>query len=125
MFLRCITQDMATILNSNVVASQMDLSLMKLVAINQRGTCKDFIDLKSLIEANKYTFRRLTEKLSEKYDIGNEMHFQLKKSLVYFDDAEKDLNIQMYIENKRIFEILSKKEWQTIKGFFEEFVMEK
>ncbi|MBW2646475.1 MAG: nucleotidyl transferase AbiEii/AbiGii toxin family protein [Deltaproteobacteria bacterium] len=107
------------------VASQMDLSLMKLVAINQRGTCKDFIDLKSLIEANKYTFKYLTEKLSEKYDIGNEMHFQLKKSLVYFDDAEKDLNIQMYIENKRIFEILSKKEWQTIKGFFEGFVMEK
>ena len=28
MFLRCITQDMATILNSNVVASQMDLSLI-------------------------------------------------------------------------------------------------
>ncbi|RZB35860.1 MAG: hypothetical protein SRB2_02658 [Desulfobacteraceae bacterium Eth-SRB2] len=49
----------------------------------------------------------------------------LKKSLVYFDDAEKDLNIQMDIENKRIFEILSKKEWQTIKGFFEGFVMEK
>jgi len=125
MFFRCITQDMATILNSSVVASQMDLSLMKLVAINQRGTCKDFIDLKSLIEAAKYTFKGLTEKLSEKYDIGNEMHFQLKKSLVYFDDAEKDLNIQMYIENKNIFEILSKKEWQTIKGFFEGFVMEK
>ena len=121
-----LLDDTATMENIPIpVASQMDLSLMKLVAINQRGTCKDFIDLKSLIEANKYTFKCLTEKLSEKYDIGNEMHFQLKKSLVYFDDAEKDLNIQMYIENKRIFEILSKKEWQTTKGFFEEFVMEK
>ncbi|MBU4067194.1 MAG: hypothetical protein KKH17_02720 [Proteobacteria bacterium] len=28
------------------VASQLDLSLMKLVAINQRGSCKDFVDLK-------------------------------------------------------------------------------
>ena len=121
-----LSEDTVTMENIPIpVASQMDLSLMKLVAINQRGTCKDFIDLKSLIEANKYTFKYLTEKLSGKYDIGNEMHFQLKKSLVYFDDAEKDLNIQIYIENKRIFEILSKKEWQTIKEFFEGFVMEK
>lgn len=106
------------------VASHLDLSLMKLVAINQRGTCKDFIDLNSLIEANKYTFKWLTEKLFEKYNIGNEMRLQLKKSLVYFDDAEKDLNIQMYIKNKKNFEILSKKDWQTIKRFFEKFVME-
>lgn len=120
-----LLDDTATMENIPIpVASQMDLSLMKLVAINQRGTCKDFIDLKSLIEANKYTFRGLTERLSEKYDIGTEMHFQLKKSLVYFDDAEKDLNIQMYIENKRIFEVLSKEEWLTTKGFFEGFVME-
>ena len=121
-----LSEDTVTMENIPIpVASQMDLSLMKLVAINQRGTCKDFIDLKSLIEANKYTFKCLTEKLSGKYDIGNEMHFQLKKSLVYFDDAEKDLNIQMHIENKRIFEMLSKKEWRTIKGFFEGFVMGK
>jgi hypothetical protein len=121
-FLRCITKDMATILNSNVVASQMDLSLMKLVAINQRGTCKDFIDLKSLIEANKYTFRYLTEKLSEKYDIGNEMHFQLKKSFVYFDDAEKDLNILINSELKKTFEILRQEDWETTRVFFERFV---
>ena len=106
------------------VASHLDLSLMKLVAINQRGTCKDFIDLKTLIEANKYTFKWLMEKLFEKYNIGNEMRLQLKKSLVYFDDAEKDLNIQMYIKNKKNFEILSKKDWQTTKRFFERFVME-
>ena len=49
---------------------------------------------------------------------------QVNKNLVYFDDAEKDLNIQMYIENKRIFEVLSKEEWLTTKEFFEGFVME-
>ncbi len=38
------------------LASHLDLALMKLIAINQRGTCKDFIDLKYLIKANKYTF---------------------------------------------------------------------
>ena len=102
------------------VASQLDLFLMKLIAINQRGSCKDFIDLKFLIDRNNYTFKWLTEKLAKKYNIGNEMYLQLKKSLVYFDDAEKDLNINMYSENKRTFEILEKEDWQTIKSFFVE-----
>ena len=63
------------------VASHLDLSLMKLGAINQRGTCKDFIDLKILIESNAYTFEWLMLKLSEKYNIGKEMELQLKKAL--------------------------------------------
>lgn len=104
------------------VASQLDLSLMKLIAINQRGTCKDFIDLKGLIEANKYTFEWLVGKLSEKFNIGKEMHFQLKKSLVYFDDAEKDLNILINSELKKTFEILRQEDWETTRVFFERFV---
>jgi predicted nucleotidyltransferase component of viral defense system len=104
------------------VASQLDLSLMKLIAINQRGTCKDFIDLKSLIEANKFTFEWLADKLSGKYNIGKEMHFQLKKSLVYFDDAEKDMNILMNSELKKTFEILRQEDWEATRVFFERFV---
>lgn len=104
------------------VASHLDLSLMKLIAINQRGTCKDFIDMKSLIEANNYTFKWLANKLSEKYNIGREMDLQLKKSLVYFDDAERDLNIRMYSENKKAFEMLSAQDWEATRVFFEKFV---
>lgn len=104
------------------VASHLDLSLMKLVAINQRGTCRDFIDLKTLIEANKYTFEWLANKLSEKYNIGKEMELQLKKSLVYFDDAERDLNIRVYSENKEAFEMLRQENWDATKAFFERFV---
>jgi len=102
------------------IASQLDLSLMKLIAINQRGTCKDFIDMKFLIEQNNYTFEWLTEKLTKKYNVGNEMSLQLKKALVYFDDAERDLNINMYSENKNIFETLKNEDWHTIKRFFVE-----
>jgi predicted nucleotidyltransferase component of viral defense system len=104
------------------VASHLDLSLMKLIAINQRGTCKDFIDMKSLIETNNYTFKWLANKLSEKYNIGREMELQLKKSLVYFDDAERDLNIHIYSENRKIFEVLRAEEWEATKVFFERFV---
>ena len=104
------------------VASHLDLSLMKLIAINQRGTCKDFIDMKSLIEANNYTFKWLANKFSEKYDIGREMELQFKKSLVYFDDAERDLNIHIYSENSKTFEVLGAEEWEATKVFFERFV---
>ncbi len=103
------------------VASNLDLSLMKLIAINQRGTCKDFIDLKSLIEANKFTFEWLVGKLFEKYNIGMEMELQLKKSLVYFDDAERDLNIRMYSELKKAFEVLRQEDWEATRVFFERF----
>jgi len=104
------------------VASNLDLSMMKLVAINQRGTCKDFIDLKILIEMNSYTFDWLMGRISEKYNIGDEMHFQLKKSLVYFDDAEKDLNVLMYDEMENSFKILDVDYWKGTKLFFEAFV---
>ena len=104
------------------VASKLDLALMKFVAINQRGSCKDFIDLKMLIQNGNYAFQWLAEKLSSKYKIGEEMHFQLKKSLVYFDDAEKDLNVQMYDDHKGSFELLKREDWKTTKEFFLEFV---
>jgi len=118
----------ATVTMENIpipVASHLDLSLMKLVAINQRGTCKDFIDLKILIESNAYPFEWLMLKLSEKYNIGKEMELQLKKSLVYFDDAERDLNIYLYSENKRTFEMLSDQNWKTTRVFYEKFVKSK
>jgi len=104
------------------VASQLDLSLMKLVAINQRGTCKDFIDLKTLIEANNYTFIELAHGLLEKYTIGKKMEIQLKKSLVYFDDAERDLNIRVYNQNTKLFESLAHADWKATRLFFENFV---
>ncbi len=68
------------------------------------------------------TFEWLANKLSEKYNIGKEMELQLKKSLVYFDDAERDLNIRVYSENKEAFEMLRQENWDATKAFFERFV---
>lgn len=53
------------------------------------------------------------------------MQLQLEKSLVYFDDAEKDLNIQMYNEGKQAFETLENEEWERAKAFFERFVLKR
>ncbi len=104
------------------VASQLDLSLMKLIAINQRGSCKDFVDLRLLIQRNGYSFQGLVGELGEKYGIGNEMSLQLKKSLVYFDDAEKDLNVFMYDSDAGEFERLEEKTWEATKMFFQGFL---
>jgi predicted nucleotidyltransferase component of viral defense system len=96
---------------------------MKLIAINQRGSCKDFVDLKTILTHSSESFSELVVLLQKKYHIGEEMTLQLKKSLVYFDDAERDLNISLYNERAGTFQILDKKTWQDIKRFFEELAL--
>ncbi len=100
------------------VASLMDLACMKLIAINQRGTCKDFIDLKFIIEYTGYSLPDLLQGLGHKYTVGKEMFFQIKKSLIYFDDAERDLNVNMFSPKSGQFERLSPVEWEKTKKFF-------
>lgn len=57
-------------------ASLRDLALMKLIAINQRGACKDFIDLKFILENTRLTFKALLKDISRKYAVGEEIFFQ-------------------------------------------------
>jgi predicted nucleotidyltransferase component of viral defense system len=105
------------------VASLRDLALMKLIAINQRGACKDFIDLKFIMEGTGLTFKTLLPDISRKYGVSEAIFFQLKKSLIYFDDAERDLNVNMYVTDRERFERLSEDTWQATKRFFEDMVM--
>jgi len=105
------------------VASLRDLALMKLIAINQRGACKDFIDLKFIMESTGLDFESLLRDLSRKYVVGEEILFQLKKSLIYFDDAERDLNVNMYATDSGRFERLAEDTWLATKRYFEHMVM--
>jgi len=105
------------------VASLRDLALMKLIAINQRGACKDFIDLKFIMESAGLTFKALLPDISRKYAVGEEIFFQLKKSLIYFDDAERDSNVNMYTTDRGGFERLTEDTWRATKRYFEEMVM--
>ncbi len=100
------------------VASLLDLACMKLIAINQRGTCKDFIDLQFIMEHAGYTLPELLSTAGRKYTVGEEMFFQIKKSLVYFDDAERDLNVNIFAPKSEQFERLSPEEWLKTKMFF-------
>jgi predicted nucleotidyltransferase component of viral defense system len=105
------------------IASLRDLALMKLIAVNQRGACKDFIDLKFIMEKTGLTFEVLFQDLGRKYAVREEIFFQLKKSLIYFDDAERDLNVNMYATDSGRFERLADDTWRATKRYFQDMVM--
>lgn len=86
------------------VAELDDLAVMKLVAIAQRGTKKDFIDMHELLSSG-YSLGKIFS-LAEKKLAGvaiNEVHYL--KSLTYFADAESDPMPKM----------LKSLSWRTVK----------
>ena len=68
------------------LASDKDISAMKISAIENRGTKKDFIDLYYLLQ--KYSFNEILSFYSKKYP--NHSLFRALMSITYFDDAESD-----------------------------------
>lgn len=103
------------------IASPLDIVLMKIIAIYQRGEAKDFIDVKFLMERYNYSFPFLAEKLFVKYMIDPNVLYQIKKSIVYFHDAERNRDTVVLLKNgKRI--PLSEDEWNDVKNFFERIV---
>jgi predicted nucleotidyltransferase component of viral defense system len=66
------------------LASIKDIAAMKLAAITNRGSKKDFIDLALLID--QLGLRQMMNLYHEKYPDGMEM--MVLRSLVYFDDAD-------------------------------------
>lgn len=64
-----------------------DIGPMKLSAIAQRGSRKDFVDLFALLRGG-YDLRQLVELYRKKFDLNDTAH--LLYALVYYDDAEKE-----------------------------------
>jgi predicted nucleotidyltransferase component of viral defense system len=84
------------------LASLEDIAAMKLNAIAGRGSKKDFIDIYYLLKT--FTLEQMIGFYLKKYKDGSE--FMVRKSLTYFDDADKELS-------PVIFDDLS---WVKIKG---------
>jgi hypothetical protein len=68
------------------LASEMDIAAMKLNAIAGRGSKKDFIDFYYLLK--KFSVDEMLAFYLKKYQDCSE--FLVRKSLCYFDDADKD-----------------------------------
>ena len=69
------------------LASLPDLAAMKLSALAQRGSKKDFVDLFALIEQG-VSLRRMLGWYQQKYAVQDTAH--LLYSLVYFEDADPE-----------------------------------
>lgn len=89
------------------IADLLDLALMKIMAISDRGTKRDFIDMYVLCH-RFMPLDDLMEKLSEKYGSWSYNLTHILLSIGYFEDAEKD-------EPPPMFEQLP---WKDIKTFF-------
>lgn len=89
------------------IASPADIGAMKLAAIVDRGTKKDFIDLYFLVK-EKYSLEEIFKFYDKKYQKLAENIYSILKSLSYFEDAEAS---EMPIMIKKL-------SWREVKDFF-------
>ena len=73
--------------NSIELASPTDIGLMKLAAVNSRGTRRDFVDLYCLREV--VSLEALLELVPKKYTDRPDFLAIAVKALAYFEDAEQ------------------------------------
>jgi hypothetical protein len=90
------------------VASLLDIALMKLIAIGQRGTKRDFVDLYFICQSG-WQLADLLQRVPQKYRTVSYPSYHLLRALVYFEDAESDVSPQMLVEW----------DWAAVKEFFE------
>jgi len=90
------------------VAGLLDLALMKLTAIGQRGAKRDFVDLYQICQSG-YALIDLFQRMPVKFPQVTYPSYHLLRSLVYFEDAETD----------SMPKILTALEWGEVRQFFE------
>ena len=78
------------------LADEKDIAAMKIVAISDRGTKKDFVDLYVLLK--KYSLEKILEFFNEKYKECNYNMIHISRSLTYFFDADKNIEPEMLIK---------------------------
>lgn len=113
------------ILQNNIIcplASLKDIEAMKAVAISQRGSAKDFIDLYFLLKRTRHEFDDIVKYVMKKYDIKSDYEYQLRTSFVYFDDAEKEIDEIIMVKKKEKNGKLKEDEWKKIKSFFVDYI---
>ncbi|MEG1705212.1 MAG: nucleotidyl transferase AbiEii/AbiGii toxin family protein [Clostridia bacterium] len=89
-------------------ASLMDIAVMKLVALSSRGAKKDYYDLCYMAKYQDINLVDAFYLLDKKFIDKNINEIHMLQSLTYFDDAEKEADLDM-------IEIIS---WKDIKQFF-------
>lgn len=89
------------------MADIRDLACMKLDAISRRGTKRDFIDL--FFICKQFELSDLLKLFEKKFEKLNVPIWHVIKSLIYFEDAEKN----------DLPEMLQPVDWQQVKRYFQ------
>lgn len=88
------------------VLAPLDIAVMKIIAISQRGKKRYFFDLYWVCQ-NINSLSNIISKVSRQYSVSqNPMH--ILKSLVYFEDAESDPEPEINFDAN----------WEKVKNFF-------
>lgn len=90
------------------LANIKDIAAMKLVAITDRGTKKDYIDLYCLAK-KRFSIEKMFDFYDKKYQSFEVNKMTLLKALQYFDDAD----------DSEMPEMIEKVDWGQIKKFFQ------
>jgi predicted nucleotidyltransferase component of viral defense system len=104
------------------LASFEDIEAMKAVAICQRGSAKDFIDLYFLLKKTTHSFDDILDFVIKKYDVNSDYEYQLKTSFVYFDDAEAEIGEIIMVTASNNYNKIKEEEWNKIKSFFVDYI---
>jgi len=91
------------------VADVVDIASMKIIAINQRGAKRDFIDLYFILQ--QIPFWKIAGNLFHRYGAGRISPVQISKSLVYFTDAEGDPEPRYCGDERPV--------WSEVRKFFQ------
>ena len=95
------------------IASIKDIAPMKIAAISDRGTKRDFIDLYFIVAIEKlYSMEEILNFYDEKFSLLHQNKLHILKSMIYFEDAESE----------RMPKMLKNVEWKKVKIFFEKEV---
>ncbi len=90
------------------VADLRDIACMKIDAVGSRGAKRDFIDLYWIFRTT-LTLQEALQLFEKKYASLRYNMMHMKKSLIYFEDAESDPMPQMLMATS----------WDEVKAFFE------
>jgi len=94
------------------VAGVLDLASMKVIAISQRGTKRDFADLYGILQ--EVPFHKIASHMVKRFGKGRINPVHIGKSLVYFSDADSHPEPE-YVKGRDV-------SWEKIKSFFKSHV---
>jgi len=90
------------------IAGVIDIAAMKIIALSQRGTKRDFVDLFFILQ--DLPFHKIAEHMVMRFGRERINAVHIGKSLVYFSDAESHPEPE-YMKGKEI-------NWLDVKNFF-------